>query len=303
MAIVITTIESTEQILSGVPKTVELTTDLPSMIFYSLDGSTPTESSEVYFEAITLPTNVPSVTLKIYATDGSNTGREEIIYGPNWTAARLPRAKAQEISTWTGNNIFDSGGRVEYVYSQPSQYTVDAADIPDTIFDGYGSDPSIYPVRKADAEIPLYRIQYSDTNEAGEWGDNIGTLPKVTIIRTPPPPVSDSANSLTFNPQALVIYHDGTKPGTEDHLIFRPYYEGEDLEHSQYGSRLTNTSMEGDNGCTGGLVNYYYNPKDNTVNFYYYDNRRCRWIISKEPFRRNMNPNNIPPTSRLIGRN
>lgn len=301
MAILITTIESPIQVLDGVPKTVELETDVPSMIFYTLDGTTPTESSEVYLGAITMPTNMPSVTLKVFATDGLDIGDETFVYSSDRTSARLPRAKSQDLTRSTPS-IWDSGGRVEYVYSQPAGYTVDKASVEDTVFDGYGADPSIYPVRKSDHQIPIYMIKYSETNERGDWGDNIGTLPKVTKITKQPPPTQDSANSPTFDPKALVVFHDGTKPGTEDYLAFRPYYEGEDLEKSQYGAKLTNVYMDGDTTCTGSLINYFYNPKDNTVNFYYYDNRRCRWIISKEPFRRTLNPNNIPPMTRLGGR-
>jgi hypothetical protein len=46
--ITITITESSVQLVSGIPKSVTITTNFPSTIFYTLDGSTPSVNSLIY---------------------------------------------------------------------------------------------------------------------------------------------------------------------------------------------------------------------------------------------------------------
>jgi hypothetical protein len=104
-----------------------------------------------------------------------------------------------------------------------------------------------------------------------------------------------------FNPKAMVIFHDGTKevPDPNQFEIFKPYYEGEDLEKAMYGAGMYNSAFGDGNGApSGGLVRYFYNQADNTVTFYYRDSKRNRWIISKEPYRQQVLAN--APTAMSI---
>lgn len=61
--------ESSEQIVSGIPKFVNISTNIPSTIFYTIDGSTPTLFSNIYTEAIFLPIDKPTATLKVFASN------------------------------------------------------------------------------------------------------------------------------------------------------------------------------------------------------------------------------------------
>ena len=304
MAVIeITVVPSSVQLISGIPKSVTIEVTIPSMIFYTFDGSDPTTESLVYTDELELPLNQSSVNLKIFATNGLDSSEIlSFMYSPNISNARLPHSKvtfASNPPTACGSD----GGTVKVNYSQPAGETLNAANVYNVYGDGYGFEPSIYPVREYDYNVPIFDYLYSTTDSKGNSGKNIGTLPAQSqILYVPPPPESSEVNKETYNAKAMVIFHDGTKPNSNEREIFRPYYSGEDLEIS-YGSRLNTTNeTEGNTAFNGALVNYYYNSKDNTYNFYYWDNICCRWIISKEPAREAISPvRDQKPYAELLG--
>src|SRR5271166_3530256 len=73
MAVIsVTVTQSEEQVVSGIPKTVSITTNIPATIFYTLDGSTPTLFSTMYTGPIFLPVSQLLVVLSILATNGTD---------------------------------------------------------------------------------------------------------------------------------------------------------------------------------------------------------------------------------------
>ena len=66
----ITITESPFQLVAGIPASIVITTNVPSTVFYSLDGKDPTIYSSVVVGPITLPTDRSFVTFKAFATNG-----------------------------------------------------------------------------------------------------------------------------------------------------------------------------------------------------------------------------------------
>jgi len=302
--ITLTVVPSTKEYVAGIPANVTLTTNVVSMIFYTLDGTEPTSSSSVYTGPIELPTQNSSVNLRALATNGVDTdARVNVVYSPDWTDARLPHAKVTILSPllssgWCGWR----GGPQESLYSQPASYTVDEFGVPNEQVDGYGYEPSVYPVRGSDEPIPIFDLRYSESNDIGETGEDIGTLPKVGIIHVPPPPEETDANKSTFNPRAMVMFQDSRKPDENDYIINRQFFESQNFEKYAYGGKYNNSAIrDGDSAPHGALLRYLYNERENTITFYYRDSLTNQWIISTEPFDpTSMDRSTRQPTGRYI---
>ncbi len=307
MAVIsITVIPSSKQYAAGIPDVVTVTTNLPAMIFYTLDGTEPTASSSVYVGPIQLSREEKSIPFRVYATNGVDTdARLNIVYSADWTKDRLPRSKVTILSDRMANDGW-CGGRnptPQVLYSQPPSYTVDQAGVPNKASDGYGYNPSIYPKRGSDEPIPIFDIRYSTTDSEGIAGEGIGTLPKTTILYAPPPPEESDANKGTFNPKALVIFQDSRKPTENDFIINRQFFNSENPEKDMHGSQFDN-SIARDSGGTpqGSLIRYQYNQRENTITFYYRDSVTNQWIISTEPYRSTSQANANIYGTRFMGK-
>ena len=312
MAVIsITIIESPLQKYAGIPASLTLETNIPSTIFYTLDGTEPTVSSAVYTGSITMPNDDNTVILKAFATDGtftSNTITE--IYGTSTATQRQPRDKVELTGFCCDKAHFPFGSPtaapgVNGIYDNTGGVTVDNPlehEIPDG-WDGTATDT---PAGYTNEPSYSYDNVFSETNSIGQTGAGIGTLPaNVTVLTGNPnsPPEWSSENSATFDPKALVIYQDSRQPQYDEDIpkLQRTHFDLENKETARYGTLLHTTEGASPQGSA---LRSQYNPTDNTITYYYYDNRVGRWIISKETFQpKNPNLGNYATivTSRRIG--
>ena len=293
MAVISITIsESPLQILAGVPTTVTLSTNIPATIFYTLDGSDPDTSSSIAVSAISLPTDQNTVTLKVYATNG--TDESAIVtytFGTSLADDRRPH------DTVTG---IDSRCRTHYpfsdqapspsvngIYGNTGGVTVDDRLQPRDPYgyDGTGTDA---PASYYTPPLSQYDIIYSETDAIGQMGRGIGTLPAAFVEigdRNNNYEVTQysETNSPLFNPKAMVIFQDSEEePYDNVSTVMRPYFALENPGQVRDGDLLQQAASG--IASTGSFVRRQYNPKDNTMTYYYYDNRVGRWIISKTSY-------------------
>jgi hypothetical protein len=282
----ITISEDPIQIISGIPRSISVETNLPSTVFYTLDGSDPTVDSDILIGSLTLPTNYPSILLKLFATNGvDDSGIIEIEYKTSWIGDKRPRDKV--ISDDSGC----SSGCVEPFtssYTGPTaQYgnmagvVVDSAGaegIPNGYRDGYVVSETDKPYHRWN-----YDIVYDTTNSIGLSGPFIGNLPaKVTYYKPPTYNKSNKVNSLLFNPKAMVIVQDGRQENEDPNVTFlnRNYFS---LKPSRDDFSDYTTPANDGNPLKGSFIKSFYNQKENTYTFYYRDFATDRWIISIEP--------------------
>lgn len=282
--------ESSAQIVAGIPVFVILETNIPATIFYTLDGSEPTTASDVFTDSLTLSTELSSITLKAFATNGVLTSP---VITQTYTSSiienRTPRDKITGLDTKvTGGYPFASNTqRGNPRYGNIAGLVVDDPSIDGTpyAFDGAGGVA-------AETDVPVDELDliFSKTNRLGEVGRGIGTLESIGTVILPKPiqessvPSQGSAetNSAFFNPRALVVFQDSTEEpyDPETTVVNRPYFGLANKQRTRSGQLLYTSASEG-NIITGTFVKQYYNPRDGTITYYYRDSDTNRWIISK----------------------
>ena len=278
MAVITLTLTQSEiQLLSGIPKFVELTTNIPTTIFYTLDGSDPDTSSSIYLGGeLSLPTNQTTVILKVFATDGTDSS-------PIITNTFRPILTLRQSHDQITNNDPLNGLTPIYNNFGPNNLIVDKPDTAN-LFDGYDGTGTGTWSGGTDLPLENYLIQYSEANVIGERGRGIGTVPTNVVIKSREvTPTSSNVNDKFFNSRALVIYQDGRDEPFDPNVSYinRQFFSLENAETIKDGILFGTTAFEGLT-TTGSFVRAHYNPRENTTTYYYFDSQTLRWIISKE---------------------
>lgn len=293
-------VQSEEEVVEGIPRSISIDTNIPATIFYTLDGSDPTLFSTMYVGVIKLPTDSLSVTLKIFATNGSDSSPiiTEIYRTNILDNARLPRSTVDIPPGTIVPGLYPFGTPPsqpmgKYLSPGEAGITVDNPDLAQ-ISNAFGADG--YPTAYSNLPFTVenYNIKYSTTDSIGQMGPNIGNLPaEVKIDKEVPPPEFSEQYSNLFDPRALVIFQDVSKEKLDDPpQINNQFFSLENPERSRDGNNFHTTAFDGA-GPTGTFLRSHYNPRDNTVTYYYFDSSSNRWIISKTPYqsRENINEN------------
>lgn len=280
--------ESVEQVISGIPRFITISTNTVCTIFFTLDGTDPDMFSEIYTSSIKTPVNVNSLTLKVMATDGVTISPIiEAKYATNiMNNIRLPHS-----GTTNQNNDNQSLYPFGDHYPEPGAVFLNPADSSVTVNDptkaqyvnGFGADGQANSFSNEPLTVENYAIRYTVNNAQGEMSDLIGTLPKVKAYPPVIIPETTERYSLMFNPKALVIFQDASQEDpTSPPAINRQFFSLLDIKNKD-GSELYSTGLESP-PVGGSFVSSHYNPRDNTVTDYFFDSFANRWIISKAPF-------------------
>lgn len=292
MAVIsISVTESSEQVVAGIPRSVSISTNISSTIFYTLDDSDPTLSSSIYTSALYLPINKPSVKLKILATNGVDFSSiiTESYFTNMLDNARLPHAGTDGPA---GSNIPDlypfgtNENQPTGIFLNPGDagITVDDQALPSTPTtfdsDGYPSGFTNNPYT-----IENYSILYSTTDAQGNTGPKVGNLPaSVKIQQEDPVPETTSQFTNTFDPRAFVIFQDFSKENPDDPAqINNQFLSLEDPNKVRDGNKYFTSGLDSP-AVSGSFLRSHYNPRDNTMSYYYYDSWSNRWMISKAPY-------------------
>jgi hypothetical protein len=293
MAIInLTFVAAAPDVLAGIPKTVSITSDIYCSIFYTLDGTDPSIMSTIYTGPINLPTNKPTVVLKAFATDGASSNSDIITNSYYHTSFNESMRISHASTVGPINRKLQSSypfGAAEItsapVFGPVSRTLNTVYDelLPATPhgFDGYGN-----PTNFTNAELLLIptdklEVVQTETNQIGERGPGIGTLPKITYTKAIQPTERSVLFSNKFNPKAFVIFQDLTKPqmaGTPQMI------NGQNVdlqaENAFDGEKYYASALEA-SGPRGTFINSFYNEKDKTITMYYFDSSCNRWLIVK----------------------
>lgn len=290
--------ESSEQIVSGIPRFVSLSANIPCNIFYTVDGSLPTIYSTIYTDKIYLPTEPLQVTLKVFATNGFDSSPVlDFFYETRemHISARLPRSStdAQPNDSSSGKNTYPFGSaglnlNQKFTGTQNAGLNVYDPNLPSfpNGFDASGAPANF--TNKQQIGIPTQdfpNLLQEDTVGGKNFG-SVGFLPKTKVSATPKIPEYDDISNKLFDPKAMVIFQDFTKPADPDTPIEinRIHFSLENTNKTRDGNKYFNSGLDAP-PATGSFLRQHYNPTDQTMTYYYFDSIQNRWIISKTIYR------------------
>lgn len=294
MAVIsITITDSTFQILAGIPKQVTIEVSTPSTVFYTFDGAEPDVNSSIYINSLLLPTNSSAVTLKLFATNGSDSSA---IITKSWSSSFTGLKQAHDkvinaqLTSSERNNMFPFGGISAVVppqFGNTAGTTVDSNDIVN-IHDGYDGTATGTSTGGTDLPLEDYEMIYSTTNETGEIGHGIGTLPAKVLVRLPTTESTSGSNNINsrfFNPRSMVIYQDSRDIPIDPDApqLNKQFFSMDNAEVVKNGVHYFNNSLD-NMQPTGAFVKAHFNSRDQTTTYYYRDRETNRWVISKEPY-------------------
>lgn len=259
MAVVtLTYVGSTEEIVSGIPQTMTIETNVPATIYFTLDGSTPTTSSPIYVDTFEMPDGVNSVTLSAFGVDGDS------VVGPTLTQVFAPDVTRITVSR--------SVGMEGIVLAR--------ADTGENTPDGFDADGT--PARFIDVDLETMDIARSDR---GYMGIEEGTRVEVGV-----PDPSETASRLDddfvpystpeiaelFDPSAKVILID-TRLDNDLVPMLRPFGSLHD-PYKEFGGKRIREPADDSTYVSGGFVRRFYNAKNNIMVSSYFDHNENRWI-------------------------
>jgi hypothetical protein len=296
---------SAEEIISGIPKIVTISTNISASIFYTIDGSEPSLSSDIYISPIYMPTDSLSITLKVFATNGVDTSSViSETYFTNLTEGQNSRIFRPSTSSPAGTIVesyFPFGSNspdpsFTFTSSGNAGVTVDDPNL-EQIIDGYGFDGQPNSFTNEPYTTENYNIKYSTTDAIGQTGNGIGSIPaRSTLIPEYSPAITTQQFTSTFDPKALVIFQDVSLENPDDPPnINRQYFSLENSETARDGNHFYNSGLDAP-PVSGSFLRSHFNPRDNTMTYYYMDTIANKWIISKTPY----NPS-VSTTNNLSG--
>jgi hypothetical protein len=260
MAIILTVVQSTSQIISGIPEYVEVETNISSVVFYTFDGTDPTiESDFLTGTRLLLPTSTNSVFLKLIAISGAESSD---IFEHEWGTILN-----------TVNRRFEENQGINIL--PPNSEVVDSLAVTES-----GASARETSIEFVDLEMKATdRDKYKKFDGGKTSLDFINFKLEILINeQTYQSKVSTVNNNLDFDPKAGLIIIDGSTPekmtAQSIKIINRPTDTMAPRSDS-YNFRVGLESIQSSN-----LVKYFINPRTGRIIFYYFDSRECRWIQS-----------------------
>ena len=254
--VVLTFIASSEEISSGIPQAISIESNIPSTIYYTMDGTTPDLNSQIYIDTIQISTGINSITLSAFGVDS------EDIAGPILTQFFAP-----DNTKITVNRLVGSEGiRVDGLGGRNTS----------TGFDADGNE-----ARFVDVELSELEIQQS----RGYQGFDSGTLVSVNIpdpTTTPYPyddnfdPYSTPEKAELFNPFAKLITIDN-RQNNEVNIIPRPWGSFGNIYREFNGKRIRSVGEDAAY-VSGGFVKRFYDQKNGVMVSYYFDHNESKYI-------------------------
>lgn len=259
------TIEASQlQVISGIPEYITFETDVPSLVFYTLDGTVPESDSMIADGRVYLPSNLGSVTVTAVAI--SEDDNSDVVTEKFSTLMQID--KVQNIG-YEGIQILPAAG--DYIVSLGFDEDGNPTQNSSIILD----DLDIVPSNTNYLGLPI------DGQKDGKTTKSFINFIKDKTIVSHPYKTSPNNNNVFFDPKSKYIEIDGTTISAMESqivkIVNRPYGNFDPV------SKGYNEAMkQSENVITGNLVRSIYNPITGIYVSFYYESKDSRWIVSKQ---------------------
>jgi hypothetical protein len=274
MAVITLTFEgSEEQITDGIPRYMTISSNVPTTIYFTLDGASPTDNSPVYSGQFEMPDGRTSVTLSAFGVDADGYESPVLtqIFAANTTRATVSRNTGAE------------------------GYVLSWADIGDDTPDGFDADGNI--ARFMDVDLETLDVIRS---ERGLLGIAEGTKVEVnypdpedtaSLIDDGFVPFSTPEIGEEFNPYAKMIVIDNREEN-DINLTLRGYGSMHDV-YREFGGKRLREAADDAAYVSGGFVRRFYDSKNNVMVSYYFDHNESRYVKNIQELPEGINANTI----------
>lgn len=263
--ITVTFVESIEQLVSGIPQTVEISTSQEATVYYTLDGTLPTPFSRVYSGPIEMPTDVGVVVLSAiayYLDEDLNLVPSPILSETYFTdQTHLDRHRLMFFEGVV--YIFPGGADIPYYYDGDGELVM-SIDFPEEELDLVVSD-------RDHQGLPI------DVTNAVTY---IRPEESPSLLDETPPDFSSPNDIAAFNPEARMLLIDGRDGAAAEQikLINGPFMSMRNHLGSFDGIEFFN--LHGTNYISGSGTKMLVDRGRRVVVFYYFDSNSCRWVKS-----------------------
>jgi hypothetical protein len=262
---------SEEEIVSGIPRTMTITSNIPSTIHFTVDGTVPTTNSPIFITAFEMPDGLNSVTLSAFGIDSDG------YLGPILTQVFSPDSTRIDVT----RNIGLEG------------FVVDRFIDSTNTIDGFDADGN--PIRFIDKPIIDLDVIHSAEGRLG-----IADGAQVEILKPDPADTafpfddnfttfSTNENAQFFNPFAKTIVIDN-RLDNDIRIINRPWGSIRTPRRNDWGQReiggVDSTYI------SGGFVKAFFSAKNNVMVSYYFDHNEGRYVKSIQE---------LPSAPRVLG--
>jgi hypothetical protein len=257
--IVITFTPLGQELISGIPNQVKITTNQPSIIYYTLDGTLPTVFSPQYFEPIQMPTDSGSVTLSVIAYFLDD--HDSLV--PSNIVSKTYQTDSSDIAA----NMRRLFAGVMYMYPG-------GLDIP--YWYDYVGDVKIsidVPVEEFESSL-----KPSERNSDGSYRENVEGGVTKYISQTVNSPYSTPSDLNLFDPKALHIVIDGRSENLDEVILSNSPHMWL-VDPSKDLSKEFRKEADAHHRSTG-LMKAYYDRQSEIIVFYYVDTLTGRSIKS-----------------------
>jgi len=264
--ITLTIEKSSIELVLGIPEYLSISTDVPSSVYYTLDGTTPDENSLLAGSKIYLPNNLTTFKISIKAiseTLYSDVYVEEFKSSgfKNINGPYLVGSEGIKILPPGVDPVFTLGFDENGDATQGSAIVLEELDVMASRQNYLGIATDSYLDGKTSRDFVNFALRGANTSAMNSSSPN--------------------DQNVFFDPKAKFIEIDGTTQEKFDNqivkIINRPMNTFDPTSRGYAEGRKSSEAV-----ITGNLVRAIYDPSTGYYISYYYESKDSRWIISKQ---------------------